>query len=53
MGESVRQIEIDFEVYKALVGQLESESDSYNDALRRLLSLPPRQRLAEQDAKDG
>jgi hypothetical protein len=34
------QIEIDFEVFKALTAQLTSEADSYNEVIRRLLSLP-------------
>lgn len=37
------QIEIDFEVFKALTGRLESETDSYNEAIRRLLGLPATQ----------
>lgn len=32
-------LDIDFEVYKALTSLRESESDSYNDVLRRLLKL--------------
>lgn len=35
------QIDIDFEVYKALTALRESEADTYNDALRKLLGLPP------------
>lgn len=34
------QVEIDFEVFKALTSRLESESDTYNEAIRRLLGLP-------------
>jgi hypothetical protein len=34
------QIDIDFPVYKALTALRESESDSYNDVLRRLLEIP-------------
>ena len=34
------QVEIDFEVFKALTARLENESDTYNEAIRRLLSLP-------------
>lgn len=34
------QIEIDFEVFKALTARLESEADTYNEAVRRLLNLP-------------
>lgn len=34
------QIEIDFEVFKALTIRRESEADTYNDVIRRLLSLP-------------
>jgi hypothetical protein len=34
------QIEIDFEVFKALTALRQSEADSYNAVLRRLLNLP-------------
>ncbi|MGY4397000.1 hypothetical protein ACVWZA_002191 [Sphingomonas sp. UYAg733] len=34
------QIEIDFEVYKALTTLRESETDSYTGVLRRLLNIP-------------
>lgn len=34
------QIEIDFEVFKALTARLVSEADTYNEVVRRLLSLP-------------
>lgn len=34
------QIEIDFEVFKALTALRESEADSYNSVVRRLLELP-------------
>lgn len=34
------QIDIDFQVFKALTALRESESDSYNAVIRRLLSLP-------------
>lgn len=34
------KIEIDFEVFKALTAKLENESDSYNEAIRRLLGMP-------------
>ncbi|HEX8238355.1 MAG TPA: hypothetical protein VF574_01290 [Allosphingosinicella sp.] len=34
------QIEIDFEVFKALTARLASETDTYNEVIRRLLSLP-------------
>ena len=37
------QIEIDFEVFKALTSHLESEADSYNEVIRRLLKLPATQ----------
>lgn len=37
------QIEIDFEVFKQLTARLESEVESYNDVIRRLLSLPDRE----------
>jgi len=37
----MRQIEIDFDVFKELTAHLENESDSYNSVLRRLLKLPP------------
>ena len=35
------QIEIDFEVFKALTAKRLSEADSYNDVIRRILALPP------------
>jgi hypothetical protein len=35
------QIDIDFEVFKALTNMRESEADTYNHVLRRLLDLPP------------
>jgi len=35
------QISIDFEVFKALTAQRQSETDSYNEVIRRLLDLPP------------
>jgi hypothetical protein len=34
------QIEIDFEVFKALTTQLRDERDNYNEVVRRLLNLP-------------
>lgn len=34
------QIDIDFDVFKALTIRRESEADTYNDVIRRLLSLP-------------
>lgn len=34
------QIDIDFEVFKSLTALRESESDSYNNVIRRLLKLP-------------
>lgn len=34
------QIDIDFEVFKALTAQLKDERDTYNEAIRRLLTLP-------------
>jgi len=37
------QIEIDFDVFKALVARLDSEAESYNDVIRRLLGLPDRE----------
>lgn len=36
------QLEIDFEVYKALTALRQSEADTYSDVLRRLLQLPAR-----------
>lgn len=36
----MHQIVIDFEVWKALTAELENESDSYNEVIRRLLKLP-------------
>lgn len=41
-----QSIPIDFEVFKALTAKLESPSDTYNDALRRILHLSARQRQA-------
>lgn len=38
----MRNIEIDFEVFKALTAKRSSESISENDVLRELLNLPPR-----------
>lgn len=37
------QIDIDFEVFKGLTAQLQSESENYNDVIRRLLGLPGRE----------
>lgn len=37
------QIEIDFEVFKALTALRESESDSYNAVVRRLLKIDPKE----------
>lgn len=37
------QIDIDFEVFKQLTSRLESESENYNDVIRRLLGLPDRE----------
>lgn len=34
------QVEIDFEVFKALTALLRDETDTYNEAIRRLLTLP-------------
>ena len=34
-------IEVDFTVYKELTYRRESETDTYNSVIRRLLSLPP------------
>ncbi len=36
------QIDVDFEVFKALTALRESEADSYSDVLRRVLNLPRR-----------
>lgn len=36
----MQSIEIDFEVFKALTALRESEKDTYNDAVRKLLRLP-------------
>lgn len=41
------QIEIDFDVFKALTALRESERDSYNSVIRRLLRLP---RIAPENA---
>src|SRR3954452_13788769 len=40
------QIEVDFEVYKAMTNYRESENVTYNDVLRRLLKLPPAESTA-------
>jgi hypothetical protein len=45
------QIEIDFQVFKALTALRESETDSYNAVIRRLLSLPTKNAL--EAAEDG
>lgn len=39
-------INIDFDVFKALTAERTSESDTFNDVLRRKYGLPPRQTLA-------
>ena len=39
----MKTIEIDFEVFKGLTAELRSEADTYNDVIRRLLSLPDTQ----------
>lgn len=36
---AVMQIEVDFEVWQALTGMRNAETDTYNDVLRRLLKL--------------
>ena len=41
------QIEIDFDVFKELTARRESEADSYNSVLRRLLKLPTANALAD------
>ena len=38
----MRNIEIDFDVFKALTLRRSTENVSYNDVLRELLGLPPR-----------
>lgn len=40
------QIEIDFDVFKELTARRESEEDSYNSVIRRLLKLPVTNALA-------
>lgn len=47
------QIEIDFDVFKALTAQRESEADTYNAVIRRLLKLPSPNALAGQGLKVG
>ena len=37
----MRSIDIDFDVFKDLTARLQSEADTYNAVLRRLLELPP------------
>ena len=39
----MKTIEIDFEVFKGLTAELLSETDSYNDVIRRMLKLPDTQ----------
>ena len=34
------QVEVDFEVFKALFSHLENEQDSFNEVIRRLVGLP-------------
>ena len=46
-------IEIDFEVFKALTAQRSSESETYNDVLRKKLGLPPRQSESRRDSTGG
>ena len=46
------QIEIDFEVFKALTALRFSETDSYNAVIRRLLKLPEQNALAAFGAGD-
>lgn len=41
------QIEVDFDVFKALTALRESEVDSYNEVIRRLLKLPSARREPE------
>jgi len=36
----MRPIDIDFDVFKALTAALQSETDTYNEVVRRLLKLP-------------
>lgn len=45
------QIEIDFEVFKALTALRQDEVDSYNEVLRRLLKLPNAHKSAPETAK--
>lgn len=44
------QIEIDFDVFKELTARRESEADSYNSVIRRLLKLPVANALAAYEA---
>lgn len=39
----MKTIEIDFEVFKGLTAKLQSEADTYNDVIRRMLNLPDAQ----------
>ena len=41
-GDSMRTIEVDFDVFKALTMRRPSENVSENDVLREILDLPPR-----------
>lgn len=47
----MKNIEIDFEVYKGLTALLVSEEETYNDVIRRMLELPPIQNKSVSEMK--
>lgn len=47
------QVDIDFEVWKALTHLLKDERDSYNEVIRRLLTLPASDLSADTGAFDA
>jgi hypothetical protein len=53
MEASMRTIEIDFEVFKALTMRRSTESVTENDVLRELLGLSPARHTAMQPASGG
>lgn len=46
-------IEIDFDVFKALTMQRDSEETTYNDVLRKLLRLPPKAKYPAPGEKEA
>ncbi len=52
MTDTIMQIEVDFEVWQALTTMRKTETDTYNDVLRRLLKLKSR-RIGKNTASAG